>query len=37
MPSIKKPKYVDDTIVEEEDNRTMKISKRSFIRRISRL
>ena len=23
MPSIKKPKYVDDTIVEEEDNRTM--------------
>ena len=23
MPSIKKPKYVDDTIVEEEDNRTL--------------
>ena len=23
MPSIKKPKYVDDTIVQEEDNRTM--------------
>lgn len=23
MPSIKKPKYVDDTIVVEEDNRTM--------------
>ena len=23
MPSIKKPKYVDDTIVEEEDDRTL--------------
>ena len=23
MPSIKKPKYVDDTIVNQEDNRTM--------------
>ena len=23
MPSIKKPKYVDDTIVEHEDNRSM--------------
>ena len=23
MPSIKKPKYVDDTIVKDEDNRTM--------------
>ena len=23
MPSIKKPKYVDDTIVQDEDNRTM--------------
>ena len=23
MPSIKKPKYVDDTIVDDEDNRTM--------------
>lgn len=23
MPSIKKPKYVDDTIVENEDNRTL--------------
>ena len=23
MPSVKKPKYIDDTIVEEEDNRTL--------------
>ena len=23
MPSIKKPKYVDDTVVQEEDNRSM--------------